>query len=86
MYIISGSKKFQKQLKRLLVQNPKIKTIVSKTLHLLRNNPNHPSLRLHKLTGKSTWSVSVSMRIRIIFGIRGNKIYLLRIGSHDEVY
>jgi len=86
MYTLSVSKKFQRQLNKLSRQNPKLKTRVSKTLLLLIKDLKHPSLRLHKLSGKNTWSVSVSMSLCIIIGIRNKKIYLLRIGSHNEIY
>ena len=86
MYTLSASKKYQKQLKKLLRQDPRLKGKISKTLLLLTKKPKHPSLRLHKLSGTNTWSVSVSMSIRIIIGIRGKKIYMLRIGTHKEVY
>ncbi|MBU0569511.1 type II toxin-antitoxin system YafQ family toxin [Patescibacteria group bacterium] len=86
MFTLSASKKFQKRLKRFSKQDPKLKTRVSKTLLLLTKNPKHPSLRFHKLAGRNTWSVAVTMSMRVIIRIKGKRIYLLRIGSHDEVY
>jgi len=46
----------------------------------------HPSLRIHKLKGVDVYSASVDMKIRILFMIDGDKIHLLEIGNHDEVY
>jgi mRNA-degrading endonuclease YafQ of YafQ-DinJ toxin-antitoxin module len=61
-----------------------------KTVRLLQQNPYHPSLRLHKLQGdlKEYFSVSLDMEYRIImdFIIIDEQIYLIDIGSHDEVY
>jgi len=52
----------------------------------LAKNPKDPVLRLHKLSGQNNWSIFITRDIRIIFGFKGKKIYLLSIGFHDEVY
>jgi mRNA-degrading endonuclease YafQ of YafQ-DinJ toxin-antitoxin module len=59
---------------------------VTKTLVLLGVNLLYPSLRLHKLSGTQNYSVSVNMSIRIIFHKDQDYLYLLRIGTHEEVY
>ena len=46
----------------------------------------HPSLRLHKLSNMEFYSVSVDMKIRIVFRLDKDKMFLIRIGNHDEVY
>jgi len=81
------SKRFEKDLSKLLKSNPRLEKKVEKTLNLLIKNPKYPSLRLHKLSGLGeNYSISVDMNIRIIINIEDGKIFLLRIGSHDEVY
>ena len=53
---------------------------------IFKTNPLHPSLRLHPLKGKLTglFSISVTMRIRIIFKRMDNgDIVFLSIGQHD---
>ncbi len=53
---------------------------------LFRSNPLHPSLRLHGLHGKlrALYSISVTMRIRIIFKrMKNGDIVFLSIGKHD---
>ena len=61
-----------------------------KTIELLQNNPEHPSLRLHKLQGKmnnfSSVSIDVKYRIIIDIIIIDNIIILIDVGSHDDVY
>jgi toxin HigB-1 len=61
-----------------------------KTLRLLEANPNHPSLRLHKLKGKLSElysvSINISYRICIDFIIDEDTIIPVDIGTHDEVY
>jgi mRNA-degrading endonuclease YafQ of YafQ-DinJ toxin-antitoxin module len=52
---------------------------------LFRENPFHPSLRLHKLKGKldGLWSISIDMKNRIIFKPLENGIILfISIGMH----
>lgn len=84
-YKIYLTNSFDADLKKITSKNPKIKGKIEKTLVLLAEDPDHPSLRLHKVS-RGQFSVSVDMKIRIIIGIEGSKIILLAIGSHDEVY
>jgi len=61
-----------------------------KTVELLAFNPQHPSLRVHKLQGKMSRfsSVSINMKYRIIidFIIVDDVVTLIDIGSHSDVY
>ncbi len=77
---------FQRQLKRLVRKNPKIKSKVGKTLERLATDINHHRLKLHKLTGENNWSVSADYNLRIVIHREGDQIFCLRIGSHDQVY
>jgi len=80
------SAKFQKDLKKILSKQPNLKFAIKKTLKQVRKNITHPSLRLHKLQGQSFWSISVNMKLRIILHQEKGKLYLLRVGPHDQVY
>ena len=82
---LSATKTFQRDLNKLL-KDKKNKIKVKKTLSLLLQNVNHPSLRLHKLTGTANYSISVDTSVRIIIHFEKNIIHLLRIGSHQLVY
>ena len=81
-YIKRASKFFKK--------HPELISQYEKTLKLLELNPNHPSLRLHKLHGKLSElysvSINISYRISIDFLIEDDKIIPVDIGSHDNVY
>lgn len=77
---------FHKGMIKLSAKNPKIKKQIIKTLNLISVDPTYPSLRLHKLSNRGDYSVSVNMSLRIIIRFVGENIYLLQIGSHDEVY
>ena len=86
MYILSFSNKFQRQVTKLSNGNLQLKNQIKKTVILLSKDINYPSLRLHKLSGEKFWSVSVNKSIRIIIRWNEGKLYLLRIGTHEEVY
>ena len=80
---LKSAEKFFKKHKSLLSQYEKV-------MKILENNPKHPSLRLHKLSGKLSGvysiSINISYRILIYFLISDDKIIPIDIGSHDDVY
>ena len=92
--ILAPDPSFKRSLKRLTRKNPQLKEKVSEILDILRADPFTPSLKSHKLTGQldGWWSCSVSYDCRIIFGFEQDsetgeeRILLIDIGSHDEVY
>lgn len=86
MYEIYFSRKFDKELKRIIKNNPHLKNKIRRQIELLSSKPNHSSLRLHKLSGTNNWSITVTKDIRIVFTIEDNKMLFNRIGTHDEVY
>jgi len=90
MYEIFFTKKYEKSVKKFLKKHQNIKPKYIKTIRLLKQNPYHPSLRLHKLQGnlEEYFSLSIDMEYRIIldFIVVEKEIYLIDIGSHDEVY
>jgi len=80
------SRSFHKDLLKLSAKNAKLQKQISKTLGLLTTAPTHPSLRLHKLSNRGDYSVSVNMSIRITLRFVGEDVYLLQIGTHEQVY
>jgi len=81
---------YLKRARKFIKKHPELVSQYEKTLKLLEINPNHPSLRLHKLHGKLSElysvSINISYRISIIFLIENDKIIPIDLGSHDEVY
>ena len=81
---------YLKRARKFIKRHPDLVAQYEKTLKLLEINPNHPSLRLHKLQGKLSElysvSINISYRISIIFLIENDKIIPIDLGSHDEVY
>ena len=89
-YKIVRTDSYFKKLKKFIKKHPEILDRYIKCIEILEINPFHPSLRLHKLKGNLNdyYSVSINMQYRIVidFIIDNNKIILLDIGTHDEVY
>ena len=79
---------FERALKSFLKKHPDLRDIVLEKLTLLLNNPKDPRLKTHALKGnlKGILSASITYDYRIIFYIEEDLIYLLNIGSHDEIY
>ena len=86
MYEVYLSRHFDRNLKKITKNNPRLKIKIRDKVETLLLNPKHVSLRLHKLSEKNNWSISITSDIRIIFTIDENKILLNRIGGHDDVY
>ena len=79
-----------KKEKKFIKKHPDLVPQYEKTVELLELNPHHPSLRLHKLTGKLSdlYSVyiNITYRLSIEFLIQDEKIIPVDIGTHEEVY
>ena len=86
-YRLIFTESYLKREKQFLKRHPELIERYKKVLKLLETNPNHPSLRLHKLRGKfaGKYSVSITMSYRIIlaFVITEKGIVLIDVGSHD---
>jgi len=70
MYSIKADPFFEKSYKKLTHGNEQLKKAVRKTVKLLEENPNHPSLKSHKVQTRllgERWSSWVTGDIRIIW-------------------
>jgi addiction module RelE/StbE family toxin len=92
---IAWSPKSLRTFKRIIRQNPQLRPLIEKTLERLSEDPFHPALRTHKLTGDlaGAWACSIDYSYRILFefitppdGKGEDAILLLNLGSHDDVY
>ena len=80
--------------KRGLKKRPEVREDIENTLRLLVQDPFTPELETHKLKGKlsGSWACSVGYDLRIVFDFVKDKkqkeddIFLMEIGTHDEVY
>jgi len=90
MIEIRFSDSYEKKVIKFLKKHKDIYPQYKKTIELLQHNPQHSSLRIHKLQGKMNKysSVSINMKYRIVidFIIVDDVIILVDIGSHDDVY
>ena len=88
------SNTFLRAFRKLIRKQPDRREEIEKTLRLLLDNPFSPNLETHKLKGKlsGTWACSAGYDLRIIFDFVKEKdkkeddIFLIEIGTHDEVY
>ncbi|MBU1657717.1 plasmid stabilization protein [bacterium] len=89
-YKIIITETYLKKLKKFLKKHPNVLERYIKTVEILEVNPQHPSLRLHKLQGRlgEFHSVSINMEYRVVidFIINEGEIIPIDIGTHDEVY
>lgn len=89
MRTINFSLQFNHSLKKLARRQPEIIPVLFEKVLLFNNETNHPSLKLHKLSGKlkEHWSFSIEYNLRIIFRYtRDGNILFVDIGTHDQVY
>ena len=90
IYKIIFTDTYLKKLKKFLKKHPDIMERYIKTIEILEVNPQHPSLRLHKLQGRlcEFHSISINLEYRMIidFIINENEIIPIDIGTHGDVY
>ena len=89
-YKIVITDSYKKRVLKFLKKHPDMLDRYVKALAIMEVDPNHPSLRLHKLKGKlqAYSSVSITMEYRMVidFVIVDKEIIPIDIGTHDDVY
>lgn len=82
---IEYTKQFKKAYQRLTYKD---RLKFERNVKLLIEDFNHPSLRVHKLSGNLAgfYAFSISFDLRCIFKIDEETIVLINIGSHSFVY
>ncbi len=79
----------QNDLKKIYKKERKLAIRIEKQIELFEEDPRHPSLRTHKLSGKisNMWSISIAISIRMVYILIDKDTALfIKIGTHDEVY
>ncbi len=79
----------QRGLEKIYQKDRKLADRIEKQITLFEENPKHPSLRTHKLSGtmKNMWSISITASIRMVYVLLdSNSVVFVKIGTHDEVY
>lgn len=79
----------QKEIISIQQKDKKLARRIEKQIQLFEENPKHPSLRTHKLSGnlEKMWSISITMSIRMVYILLDDeKALFVKIGTHDQVY
>lgn len=86
-YRLIFTESYNKRARKFLKKHPQLVKVYQKTLELLELNPQHPSLRLHRLKGSlqnlHSVSINLSYHITLEFEITEQDILLIDIGNHD---
>ncbi|NEV64322.1 type II toxin-antitoxin system YafQ family toxin [Thiorhodococcus minor] len=81
---------FERRARKFLRKHPGLRPALRDTLAGLSQDPFHPGLKLHPLTGKlegmQAVSLAYSYRLTLLLKVTEQEIVLLDIGTHDEVY
>jgi len=81
-YLIAIEPEFLPQYDEL----PKdIKKKFKKQISLLKENPKHPSLKIHKIAGSEFWEFYVDDFYRCVFQQEGNIYKLYFVGTHKLI-
>jgi len=82
------SKQFHKKLSDFLKDHKDLENKLQSVFRDLQKNPFPEKLLIHKLSGKlkNLYSCSLTYNYRIIFFFDNKNVYLVNIGSHDEIY
>ncbi|MGE0087578.1 MAG: type II toxin-antitoxin system YafQ family toxin [Desulfococcaceae bacterium] len=81
--------RFVKTLKKWRKKHPDLMGKFEESLSLFAASPFHSSLKTHSLTGnlKGYWALSITYEYRPVFRfLSENRVLLIDIGTHDEVY
>lgn len=79
--LIRTTPKFNKSLRKY----SHLESVIDQKIQLFMVDPQHPSLRLHKLTGKlqNYYSISINMSLRItLYFEEDGSVTLSDIGTH----
>ncbi len=90
MFEVIREDKFLKITKKFLKKHPDLVQKFKQTVQKLENDPFEPSLKLHKLQGSLEKFHAVRLtyeyRIVLVLMIIDERIILVDIGTHDDVY
>jgi len=85
---INYTENFRKNYRKRITHKKSLDTKFQERLQLFFTNPQSSLLRVHKLAGakKDLYAFSVTGDIRVIYYQEDDKIFLLDIGTHNQVY
>jgi addiction module RelE/StbE family toxin len=82
------SKSTERKIKIFIRKHPTIRSKLEQVVTNLLQDPFLASLETHRLSGrlKHLYSASISYDYRVVFFFDDKSLYLVNIGSHEEVY
>ena len=89
MIEVAFSSSFKKAFKKKIKRNKELEKLLWEKLKIFIENPFSPQLKTHKLSGelRNLWSFSLEYDLRVVFFFaEENKVVLVDIGTHEEVY
>jgi mRNA-degrading endonuclease YafQ of YafQ-DinJ toxin-antitoxin module len=89
MIKVAFSSSFKRSFKLKIAPNAERLERFWRAVEIFRTDPYHPSLKIHKLSGKlkHVLSFSVEYDLRVIFYFEnGTTARFINIGTHDDVY
>lgn len=90
MYSLIWTARFTRAAERFIKQHPDLQRKFAQTLRDLEQDPFHPHLKCHPLSGKLKGMHAIRLtegyRITLTIFVTEREILLLDIGSHDQVY
>ena len=89
MIELTWDESFARILKKWRKKHPELVNRFQQKLKLFKNEPFHPSLKTHSLTGslEGSFAISINYEQRLLFKfLSETKVALLDLGTHDDVY
>ena len=89
MIRVAKSARFQRAYKKMIQGRPALQAKFSEKIRLFIEDPHHPSLDTHSLSGKldGLWAFSLTFKLRVVFAFNdATSVTLENIGPHDAVY
>jgi mRNA-degrading endonuclease YafQ of YafQ-DinJ toxin-antitoxin module len=89
MMHVAKSARFQRAYKKIIQGRPALQAKFAEKIRLFIEDPHHPSLDTHSLSGKldGMWAFSLTFKLRVVFSFSdANYVTLENIGPHDAVY
>lgn len=79
----------QKEIIKIVKKDRKLAGRIESQIAIFEENPKHPSLRTHKLSGnmENMWSISITKSYRMVYVlVKENQALFVKIGTHNQVY
>lgn len=77
---------FESKAKKLCQKSQQLRQDLTKQFQLFASNPNHPSLKLHKLQGKRStqYAIWIQSDLRALCIKEGKKYIFFDLVTHDQ--